>query len=198
MKEINWDAMVRKFRNTPPDFVGDKREERQEATEQALRHRDGPPKHYRYAAFKDFDRPLESIVRRFHDAYIFGGNGTGKTHLAAAAANEHAAKFVSVPWLMLRVRRTFNSATAESELDLIQELRDTPRLVLDDLLAAQKTDFGLSTLLALINGRIEDEVPTVVTCDRSIKELDKWDSSIASRLAGFVPIKMAGKDRRVR
>lgn len=82
----------------------------------------------------------------------------------------------------------------ESELGAIEDLVETRGMVLDDLLACAKTDFGISTIFTLLNGRVERRRLTVVTSDRDLETIDALVTSLASRLAGFyLSTPMAGR-----
>ena len=156
------------------------------------------PKIYWSAHVADFPESAGwGFLSKPESLYITGDNGVGKSHLAGALAVKWDAEWLSTPRLMLDVRRCMGRYAEHSEAHLYDYWHGRWALVIDDLLAASKTDFGLTWLLAVINGRIEDDKPTIVTCDRSLAEIDKIDTSLASRLAGFKRIKLDGVDRRL-
>lgn len=172
-------------------------EERVLTLEDVRKRLDIPPL-YGGARLEDFPEHVRKLAATsLKDTLIFGPNGAGKTHLAAAIAFYFGARWCSMWNLLLRVRRTFHAGTAETELEILTKLSHPQVLVIDDLLAAQKTDFGMSTLLGLLNSRIEQKRVTIVTCDKSLADIDKIDSSLASRIAGFDRIQLAGPDRRI-
>lgn len=104
---------------------------------------------------------------------------------------------MSVWKLMLRVKRTFKTMTKESEYDLVLDCVTASGLVLDDLLAGARTDYGLSTLFAIICGRDEELRPTIVTSSKRLEEIHELDTGLASRLASFEVLKIDGPDRRL-
>lgn len=129
---------------------------------------------------------------------LLGKNGVGKSYTASALAIEWGARFCSVWEVILRVRSTWGKASGETEIGIYTEVTDCRVLVLDDLWAGQKTDFGLSWILGIVEKRGQSpRLKTVVTCDRKLAEIDKFDSSLASRLAAYQLIKLEGKDRRL-
>jgi len=75
-------------------------------------------------------------------------------------------------------------------------------LVLEDLgtsksIGVAESDFSLRTVLALIDSRIENCLPTIITTNKSIENLAaSFDDRIASRLSGFKIIKIDGADKR--
>jgi hypothetical protein len=123
---------------------------------------------------------------------IQGANGSGKSHLAAAIAKRWGARWSSMIRILLRVRRSFKivnpGAGDKSEMAIIAEYAGVERLVIDDITAMSTTDFGLSTTLAILTERIDYQRPTIVTSFMKLDDLEKLDSSIASRLGGFVPL----------
>jgi DNA replication protein DnaC len=112
-----------------------------------------------------------------------GGYGCGKTHLAAAIAN-HAAGlgiptlFLTVPDLLDTLRASFNSSE-DPYASRFEEIRNVPLLVLDNLWTQNATSWALEKLFQLFDHRYVKRLPTVVTTDMDIEELD---GRIRSRL----------------
>ena len=157
----------------------------------------GIPRAYWPGAAMHFDEQALDLARP-RSLLIYGGNGTGKSCAAAVVAVAWGASWVSVLKLLPRIRRSFKSHVEESELEIIEDLVDRPVLVLDDLFACAKSDFGLSSILAIVNGRIESLRISIVTSDRDLEAIDRLDSSLASRLASFERVRIVGRDRRIR
>jgi DNA replication protein DnaC len=114
-----------------------------------------------------------------------GVNGCGKTHLAAAIANYRlkegkAAKFVVVPDLLDHLRSAFSPASTVSYDQLFEEVKNAPLLILDDLGKQSTTPWAEEKLYQIINHRYNHQLPTVVTTNCS---LDEIDSPISSRFA---------------
>jgi len=108
---------------------------------------------------------------------LAGSSGAGKTHLAAAIANqilEHGdpALLVVVPDLLDHLRATFNPAAAVSYDDLFEQVREAPVLVLDDLGSHSSTPWAEEKLFQLLNHRYHAQLPTVVTLDGTLEALD--------------------------
>lgn len=108
---------------------------------------------------------------------LTGMYGCGKTHLAAAIANErtrlgHPALFVVVPDLLDHLRATFNPQSAVSYDKRFEEVRRTPFLVLDDLGTESATPWAQEKLYQLFNHRYVARLPTVVTTAKELEELD--------------------------
>jgi DNA replication protein DnaC len=108
---------------------------------------------------------------------LIGGYGCGKTHLAAAIANNREglgfpSLFVVVPDLLDYLRSTFNPTSAVSYDRLFEEIRSCHLLVLDDLGAQNTTPWAREKLFQLLNHRYNAELPTVITSASDIEELD--------------------------
>jgi DNA replication protein DnaC len=110
---------------------------------------------------------------------IVGGYGCGKTHLAAAIANAQIGKgnkvvFVPVPDLLDYLRAAFGPGTAEEEgyQERFEEIRNAPLLILDDLGIENRTAWTMEKLYQLLNHRYNAHLPTVITTNHNLEELD--------------------------
>lgn len=106
-----------------------------------------------------------------------GGYGCGKTHLAAAIANhqiEHALPvlFVVVPDLLDHLRAAFSPQSAVSFDRRFETVRTAPVLVLDDLGAQSSTPWAQEKLYQLLNYRYNAQLPTVITTNCELEDLD--------------------------
>ena len=99
---------------------------------------------------------------------LTGEYGCGKTHLAAAIANDLVARgqpalFIVVPELLDHLRATF-SPTSHVRFDKrFEEVRTAPLLVLDDLGTENASPWAREKLFQLFNYRYNVRLPTVVT-----------------------------------
>ncbi len=115
---------------------------------------------------------------------LLGGYGCGKTHLAAAIANYrialgHSALFVVVADLLDHLRATYAPTSATSYDERLEEIRDAPLLILDDLGAHNTTPWAQEKLFQILNHRYNSRLPTVIT---SNERLEDQDPRIVSRL----------------
>jgi DNA replication protein DnaC len=104
-----------------------------------------------------------------------GEYGCGKTHLAAAIANQREAAgypslFVVVPDLLDYLRSTFNPASPVSYDRLFDEIRSANLLILDDLGSQNTTPWAREKLFQLLNHRYNAELATVITTSLDMEE----------------------------
>jgi len=132
---------------------------------------------------------------------ITGTAGTGKTHLAAAILRwriEHG------EWATFRRLAEFYQALRESyrlntsEADVLRPYIEGKFVVLDDLGGGALRDFERRAVLEVLDRQLNQCKPTVVTTNWSLAEIaERMDDRIASRLASFTCIELAGLDRRL-
>jgi len=124
------------------------------------------------------------FARSPEDWLVFlGDNGCGKTHLAAAIVNyryqnRQTALFIVVPDFLDHLRSTFSPESKISYDQLFESVKNTPLLILDDFGKQTTTPWAQEKLYQVINYRYNAKLPTVVTTNCS---LDEMDSPVASR-----------------
>lgn len=114
---------------------------------------------------------------------LMGGYGCGKTHLAAAIANAAMQRgvktlFLTVPDLLDWLRYSYDAPDTSFE-ERFDEIRNVPLLVLDDLGTQNATKWAEEKLFQVINHRYVQRLPTVVTTNLDLVEID---GRISSRL----------------
>jgi DNA replication protein DnaC len=129
-----------------------------------------------------------------------GGYGCGKTHLAAAIANDAVEKgvptlFITVPDLLDSLR--FAYADPETTFEQrFEEIRGAELLILDDFGTQNATAWAQEKLFQIINFRYINKLATVITTNLM---LDEIEGRIRSRLQDeeFVNyVKIAAPDYR--
>jgi DNA replication protein DnaC len=132
---------------------------------------------------KSLDKALKealSFAKRPHGWLVFTGPyGCGKTHLAAAIANQRAGLgdpplFVMVPDLLDHLRAAFSPNSGTSYDRRFDEVRTAPLLVLDDMGSQSATPWAREKLYQLLNYRYNRELPTVITvASDMLKDVDE-------------------------
>ncbi len=151
-------------------------------------------------------RTAHEAARRFAERpegwlVLHGGYGCGKTHLAAAIVNDRIAAgqpalFVVVPDLLDHLRAAFAPGAETTFDERFDAVRDAPLLVLDDLGTQAPTAWASEKLFQILNHRYNAQLPTVITTNVALEELD---DRLRSRLGhtGFVrPFDITALDYR--
>jgi len=115
---------------------------------------------------------------------IQGRYGVGKTHLAAAIANDCVTRdiptiFLTVPDLLDSLRHTFSSKDMTFE-ERFEQIRQAPLLILDDFGTQNTTDWAREKLFQILNYRYINHLPLVITTNLLLDELE---GRIRSRLS---------------
>jgi DNA replication protein DnaC len=135
---------------------------------------------------------------------LTGPIGVGKTTIAATAACEYLTRrplrWTSVPVLFARLGAGHNDQQRKVALEL---LTGREALVLDDLDKARGTEYGAEQVFTVIDNRITEGAPLLVTMNATLDELaarfpEPAGDAIASRLAGYCDVlRVDGEDRRL-
>jgi DNA replication protein DnaC len=152
---------------------------------------------FRDKDFTNFNWRVPGVQEAFHEArafaqnpegwlFLVGPNGCGKTHLAAAIANqcllhEMAVLFVTAPDLLDHLRATFAPTSPVAYDEMFWRVRGAEILVIDDIGAELPTPWAGEKLFQLINHRYNLRLPTVITANAD--GLKALDTRICSRLA---------------
>lgn len=143
---------------------------------------------FRTKTFANFDRAIPGVQRAYARAVEFarmpkgwlvliGGFGCGKTHLAAAIANEvleinYEVLFTVVPDLLDHLRSTFGPTSEVAYDERFEQIRSAKLLILDDLGTENATPWAREKLYQIINHRYNYALPTVITTNREPKDID--------------------------
>lgn len=135
--------------------------------------------------------------------FILGQTGIGKTHISLSIAKEVSAQGYTVAYGSLLnflriIEKEHFGRTTNSETDTLQVLIDTDLLILDDLGSEFQTSFYESTLYNIINSRINLGLPTIISSNLSVEELQRnYNERIISRLFSvFTTLMFFGDDIR--
>ena len=160
-----------------------------ERTEQLL-ERARIPRRYEQCAFENFHirkdketghanpslAAAKLYAERFVEEYptdfgllFVGSTGVGKTHLAVAILRELILRksveclFYDFRDLLKEIQDSYNPVSQSSELRILQPVLDVEVLLLDELSAANPSDWVKETLAHLINSRYNQKKVTLIT-----------------------------------
>ena len=107
---------------------------------------------------------------------LMGGYGCGKTHLAAAIANYCVEKgistlFLTVPDLLDNLRFAYDSPEGGFE-KRFEQIRSVPLLILDDFGTQNATPWAQEKLFQILNFRYINRLPTVITTNLTLEEIE--------------------------
>jgi len=118
------------------------------------------------------------MFARTHKGWLllYGGYGTGKTHLAAAIANFAVEMgiptlFITVPDLLDTLRYSFDDPDATFE-QRFEEIRSAPLLIMDDFGTQNATEWAQEKLFQILNYRYINRLPLVVTTNLLLEEME--------------------------
>jgi DNA replication protein DnaC len=159
--------------------------------------------------------------------YLYGGTGSGKTTMAVEimlrdalsclvakkiAAHQFSLsgvtyRFVRMADLGDRLKATFSDNAVETEWDIMSELNNASKIVLDDFGAERATDYILEKITNIIDSRYSNTLlTTIITSNYSLPQLaDKLaknnDKMIGERIISRISamcrvVNVGGIDRR--
>lgn len=181
-------------------------------------HRPNIPTRWKNAKLTDFDEEIQKDVLSVLDhpergMYIYGGTGSGKTHLSGGFFNYICDKqsdlmrqtmkstagkwpiFFNVSTLLSEIKKDFERSP-EDKVDLESMLSECVSVViLDDIGVEKVTGWVEETLYRIINTRYEKMLPTVYTSNLSVEALgERLNERIASRIEGSCDVLYLGTE----
>jgi DNA replication protein DnaC len=185
-----------------------KEAERKEKRRQQLREMSNLDA-FRQKTFNTFNTHIPGVQEAYQAALDFetkpkgwlvlsGPNGCGKTHLAAAIANQAldngaVVLFEAAPDLLDHLRAAFAPAATEVYDQLFSKMREAELLILDDLGAQQSSPWANEKLFQLLNYRYNLSMATVITGNP--KGIQGVDERIRSRLSDTGLVRTIVMDR---
>jgi DNA replication protein DnaC len=99
---------------------------------------------------------------------LIGPSGVGKTHLAVAALKEllrrgHQGIFCDYRELLKEIQASYNPASESSEMKILEPIRNTEILVIDDIGASKPSTWVLDMIGLVLNARYNERRVTILT-----------------------------------
>lgn len=132
-----------------------------------------------------------------------GATGLGKTHLSLAIADEvirrgYGVMYVSAPELVIRLER--ERFSRENGGDILEMLIDCDLLIIDDLGTEHHSSFTDAQVYTLINSRVLNRKPVIISTNLTMAELEKdYSGRFVSRINGAAQkLDFLGEDIRIK
>lgn len=142
----------------------------------------------------------ENFSSNSESLFLSGGTGLGKTHLSSAIAKKVIEKGYSVIYDSAQnVFDVFeNERFGRAEAGSSEKYKNCSLLIIDDLGAEFVTQFSVAVLYNLLNFRLLNGKPMIISSNLGPKEIEKtYKERIYSRLGGdFTVLKFVGSDIR--
>ena len=143
---------------------------------------------------------VDTFSKNSCSLFFLGKTGLGKTFLSSMIAKSLIEKRFNVVFDSINnfLIMAENEHFGRSNGNTVETIINADLVILDDLGSEFSTPFNNSTLYNIINTRINMEVPTIVSTNLSLSELnEKYDDRIISRLTGmYTPFRFFGTDIR--
>lgn len=143
---------------------------------------------------KDYTNKCISKIQN-NGMIITGESGVGKTHLAAAIANrlienDKIVLMGRLTTLLDRIKETFHDNT-KSENELIELYSNVDMMIIDDLGTEKISSWALEKLYTIIQNRIENNLPIIITTRFDKKGLiDRFNQCQDKQLVDAIISKM--------
>jgi DNA replication protein DnaC len=152
---------------------------------------------------------VERLIMEKRGKVILAGlNGTGKTHLGCAAARALGGQIWSMYEISTRIRASYVSGAAETELQIVNELAWLPLLVIDEMGRTKGSKTEADWLSYIIDKRHSRGLPIIMITNKHLRRdcpksgcddcLERYmDKDVMSRMSqGGVFVKFDWGDRR--
>ncbi len=127
------------------------------------------------------NKNMKYVAQRFIQGFtnaktgiIFvGKNGTGKTHIAIAIANELRKQKIPIIFGTLTdlVEKYSKNYKEHTEIELTKLYTKVDLLIIDDLGIETMNDWMLSKLFVIVNERMKNELPIIITTNYELNQL---------------------------
>lgn len=122
---------------------------------------------------------------RNNSIIFYGQVGSGKTHLGTAICSNLMSQNVAVIYMSYRNTLTKIKQVLIDEADYKKEVNRYAQarvLYIDDLLKGRTTESDVNILYEIVNYRYMNNLPIIISTEKSLEELMNFDEAIGSRI----------------
>lgn len=136
---------------------------------------------------------------------LLGNYGTGKTMLISILCDFLAEnylfknKFINAVDLVTKIKNTFSESSTISALKLAEVYKKADFLFIDDIDKINPTDFVRELMYSIVNYRIENQLPLIISGNHTLEELDEkfFGEVVVSRIVQRgITVQFKGKNMR--
>lgn len=166
------------------------------------------PARYKKTKYEDVPENIKIIFEDMGQSrkglFLYGGIGTGKTHIAyslhrSAAKSKIKSYLINTVELFKEMRDDIKKDSYDMKKPTDNLLKFEGVIIFDDIGVENATDFVVENLYLIINSRYNRMLPTIFTSNLSLDELaDKIGDRIPSRIKEMCHIiELTGEDKRL-
>lgn len=134
----------------------------------------------------EYQKNFEKSERCRHNSFLLcGQSGAGKTHLGIAICNELMKRQIAVTYMAYRnsITRLKQNITDREAYDMeLDRYLQARVLYIDDFLKGKITDADVNIVYEMVNYRYMNNLPIIVSTEKSIRGLLEFDEAAGSRL----------------
>ncbi|MBN6186428.1 ATP-binding protein [Aneurinibacillus sp. BA2021] len=150
-----------------------------------------------------FDYPEEFEPDESKNLLLTGDYGVGKSHLAVSVLKRLIERgftgiFITVPELLTKIRSTYNRDSHHTELELLETIKGVDCLVLDDIGTENGSDWAVSKLFEVVDGRLGKHTIYTTNLDSIALERKIGERNFSRLMFDTIPVVMKGEDYRRR
>lgn len=123
---------------------------------------------------------------RYNSILFMGQVGSGKTHLSMAICNAIMDNYKTgvryMPYREEIIRIKQNIRNEDDYDNRIKIFKECPVLMIDDLLKGKSTDADINILFEIINYRYLNNLPMIISTEKTTDELLEYDEGTMSRI----------------
>lgn len=161
------------------------------------------PRYHMTNVFNMCRKYANEFTRESKGLFFYGKTGLGKTHLSLAIADVAVRKgynviYTPVEKAMHQLEKEHFSRTNKDEESILEDFTSCDLLILDDLGAEFSTSFTVSQIYNIINSRLIDSKPTIISTNLGLEDIEKtYSQRVLSRIIGSLkPVYFFGEDIR--